>query len=152
MNAVSVACSHGDFLPGRSRRYDDAAIAVVEEDVRAVGFGEPRRALEEFFSVHGGGRQGKTEREHGPIILKPVPQSVSNDDHPTTILCVMGEEGGTEFLSIYWGDGRLMWLSVCFWKSGDIKPTILRNGTAAVPRQGYLSSPGAAAFLSTPRH
>ena len=54
LNTVSIACSHGDFLPERSRRHYYAAAAVAEEDVSAVGFGEPRRALVEFFCVHGG--------------------------------------------------------------------------------------------------
>ena len=35
-----------------TRRYDKAAIAGGEQDVRAVGFGEARRALEEFFGIH----------------------------------------------------------------------------------------------------
>ena len=54
LSTSSVACTHGDILAGRSRRYDDAAIAVVKEYVGAVGFGEARRALEEFFCVHEG--------------------------------------------------------------------------------------------------
>ena len=52
LNTVSIACPHGDLLPERSRRHDYAAAAVAEEDVRAVGFGEPRRAFEEFFGIH----------------------------------------------------------------------------------------------------
>ena len=52
LNTVSVACSHGDVLPGNARRYDNRSIAVVEEDVSAVRFGEARRGLVEFLSVH----------------------------------------------------------------------------------------------------
>ena len=54
LNTVSIACSHGDFLPERSRRHDYAAAAVAEEDVSAVGFGQPRRAIEEFLGIHDG--------------------------------------------------------------------------------------------------
>ena len=54
MNAISVACSHGNLLPRRSRRDDNCAVAVVEENVCAVGLGKARRALEEFFSIHDG--------------------------------------------------------------------------------------------------
>ena len=35
-----------------ARRDDDAALAVVDDDVGAVGLGEAWCALEEFFSVH----------------------------------------------------------------------------------------------------
>ena len=54
MNAISVACSHGDFLAGRSWRDDNCAVAVVEYNVGAIGLGEARRALEEFFGIHDG--------------------------------------------------------------------------------------------------
>ena len=52
LSTISVACTHVDFVAERSRRYDDPAIAVVEENVGAVGFGETWRALEEFLGVH----------------------------------------------------------------------------------------------------
>ena len=35
-----------------ARRDNDAAVAVVEEDVCAVGLGEAWRALKEFFCFH----------------------------------------------------------------------------------------------------
>ena len=38
--------------PILARRNDDAALAVVDDYVRAVGLGEAWRALEEFFRVH----------------------------------------------------------------------------------------------------
>ena len=40
-------------FPILAGRHDDAALAVVDDYVRAVGFGEAWRALEELFSVHG---------------------------------------------------------------------------------------------------
>ena len=40
------------MVPARSRRHDDAAAAVVEDDVGAVGLGEPWRGLEEFLGIH----------------------------------------------------------------------------------------------------
>ena len=58
LNAVSVACPNGDMVPARTRpytytrRHDDAAVAVVEDDVGAVGLGDSWRGLEELFSVH----------------------------------------------------------------------------------------------------
>ena len=50
--AFSVACAYCDFLIEDARRYDNSAIAVVEDDVGAVGIGESWRAFEEFFGVH----------------------------------------------------------------------------------------------------
>ena len=38
--------------PILARRNDDAALAVVDDDVGAIGLGEAWCALEEFFSVH----------------------------------------------------------------------------------------------------
>ena len=35
-----------------ARRHDDAAVAVVEDDVGAVGLGEAWRGLEEFLGIH----------------------------------------------------------------------------------------------------
>ena len=52
MNAVSVACSHGDFRARNAGRDDDAAAAVVEDDVGAVGLGEAWCALVEFLGIH----------------------------------------------------------------------------------------------------
>ena len=60
LDAVSVACSDGDFLSRRSRRNDDAA-AVREYDVRAVGLGEAWRGLEEFLGVHEFGRRASVD-------------------------------------------------------------------------------------------
>ena len=36
-----------------ARRHDDPALAVVNDDVGAVGFAEAWCALEDFFGVHG---------------------------------------------------------------------------------------------------
>ena len=52
LNAVCVACPDGDMVPARPRRHDDAAVAVVEDDVGAVGLGEAWRGLEEFLGIH----------------------------------------------------------------------------------------------------
>ena len=40
--------------PPRHRpwRHDDAAVAVVEDDVGAVGLGESWRGLDEFLGIH----------------------------------------------------------------------------------------------------
>ena len=40
------------MVPARPRRHDDAAVAVVEGDVGAVGLGEAWRGLEEFLGIH----------------------------------------------------------------------------------------------------
>ena len=40
------------MVPARPRRHDDAAVAVVEDDVGAVGLGEAWRGLEEFLGIH----------------------------------------------------------------------------------------------------
>ena len=48
-----------------SRRDDNAAIVVAEDDVGAVGFGETRRALEEFFGIHDGRTDGNRGERMG---------------------------------------------------------------------------------------
>ena len=52
LNAISVACSHGDFRARNAGRDDDAAVAGVEDDVGAVGLGEAWCALVEFLGIH----------------------------------------------------------------------------------------------------
>ena len=51
--AVRVAHSNGDAFAGCSRRNNDAAAALGEDNVGAVGLGEARRAFEELRGVHG---------------------------------------------------------------------------------------------------
>ena len=72
LNTVSVACSNGDFLAEDARRHDDAAIAVVEEDVCAVGLGEAWCAFKEFFSIHDSrpGRDAQTRTRMTTPILR----------------------------------------------------------------------------------
>ena len=72
LNAVSIACTHGDFLSRRSGRHDNAA-AGREYDVRAAGLGEPWRGLEEFLGVH-----MNLDGESGAIFTLIQGQSIFN--------------------------------------------------------------------------
>ena len=53
--------------------FSDCAIVVAEEDVRAVGLGEARRALEEFLGIHDLSNESRVSSDAGICLYVPTP-------------------------------------------------------------------------------